>query len=248
MYVDESGDAGLTNSPTEYFVLSGIIVHESSWRTFIETLVQFRRTMRFAYGLPIRSEIHASEYINSKVFDIKRHDRLAILRNLLDELAKQSYLSITNVAVKKADKPPTYDVFDSAWRILFQRFENTLKFANFPGQHSSDHGIIITDATNGKKLTKIVRRMAVHNYIPSMYELGSSRNVPILRVIEDPHGKDSRETLPIQAADVCAYFLMQSLKPNSYIKRQGAHNYFTRLDNICNKNANRSHPQGVKIL
>ena len=39
MYVDESGDTGLVNSPTAYFVLSGIIVHESNWRQFLNHLV-----------------------------------------------------------------------------------------------------------------------------------------------------------------------------------------------------------------
>ena len=47
MYVDESGDTGLANSPTRYFVLSGIVVHESRWREFINALVAFRRTLRF---------------------------------------------------------------------------------------------------------------------------------------------------------------------------------------------------------
>lgn len=29
MYVDESGDPGMLVSPTRYFVLSGLVVHES---------------------------------------------------------------------------------------------------------------------------------------------------------------------------------------------------------------------------
>ncbi len=28
MYVDESGDMGLVNSPTRFFVLSGVVIHE----------------------------------------------------------------------------------------------------------------------------------------------------------------------------------------------------------------------------
>jgi len=30
-YLDESGDTGLVNSPTAYFVLSCVLVHESNW-------------------------------------------------------------------------------------------------------------------------------------------------------------------------------------------------------------------------
>ena len=28
MYIDESGDTGTNNSPTQYFVLSAIVIHE----------------------------------------------------------------------------------------------------------------------------------------------------------------------------------------------------------------------------
>src|SRR5437868_7043701 len=66
MYVDETGDSGLIGSPTAYFALSGIIVHESDWRQFIDTLIAFRRTMKATHGLPVRSEIHSSEFIASK--------------------------------------------------------------------------------------------------------------------------------------------------------------------------------------
>src|SRR5690349_6787456 len=132
MYVDESGDSGLVNSPTRYFCLSGLILHESSWRVFIDQLIDFRRAMKSVYGLPLRQEIHASEFINGKPIDIARHLRLAILRNALDELASMSFLSVTTVIVDKQNKPATYDVFNNAWGTLFQRFENTLKWGNFP--------------------------------------------------------------------------------------------------------------------
>ncbi len=249
MYVDESGDTGLTNSPTRYFCLSGLVVHESNWRAFVQTLIDFRRVIKIAYGLPVRTEIHASEYINHKILNLARYQHLAILRNLLDELAKLKTISITNVVIDKQGKPPTYDVFEWAWKTLFQRFENTLNYGNFPGGHRTDHGMVVTDATNGEKLTRLVRRMAVHNHIPHdpYYGMGT-RNVPMVRIIEDPHGKDSKDTLPIQAVDVCAYFLMQRFKPNGYIRKNHAQNYFDRLLQVLNTNASRSHPLGIVVL
>ena len=125
MYVDETGDTGLVNSPTRYFALSGLVVHESRWRDFIKVLIALRRTLKSVYGLPVRSEIHAAEFINASAaqcFGLPRHVRLAILRNTLDELAKLNYISITHVIVDKHGKPPDYDVFQSAWGVLFQRF------------------------------------------------------------------------------------------------------------------------------
>jgi hypothetical protein len=246
MYVDESGDSGLTGSPTSYFALSGIVVHETKWRDFINRLIAFKKTLREVYSLPVRAEIHASEFVNSRVFQLKRHDRLAILRNAIDELAKIEHISITNLIVDKTNKAADFDVFDVAWRVLFQRFENTLKYGNFPGQHRTDYGLVITDATAGHKLTKIVRKMSVFNHIPNNQAFGpGSRNIPILKIIEDPFGKDSAQTLPVQMADVTAYFLHQRFKPNSFIQRQRAYKYFDRLQPVLNVHASRTDSLGI---
>jgi hypothetical protein len=249
MYVDESGDTGLRGSPTRYFALSGIVVHELRWRRFIDRLISFRKTMRRVHGLPVRGEIHASDFINHRAFNLDRYVRLAILRNALDELATLSYISITNLIVDKRGKPADYDVFQSAWGTLFQRFENTLVNGNFPGGHAADRGIIITDAVSGTKLTRLVRKMAVFNYIPHDPRYGGgARNVPIVRVIEDPHGKNSAETLPIQMCDVAAYFLHQRFAPNAYIKRKHAEHYFDRLKPVLNRRASRFNRLGIVVL
>jgi hypothetical protein len=249
MYVDESGDTGLARSPTRYFALSGIVVHESRWRDFINVLIAFRRTLKSVYGLPIRGEIHANEFVNHRPYNLERYIRLSILRNCLDELAKMDYISITNIIVNKVGKPGNYDVFDSAWGTLFQRFENTLLNANFPGGHRNDHGILITDATGGRRLDRLVRRMAVFNYIPHDPRFGGgSRNVPIQRIIEDPYGKDSADTLPIQMCDISAYFLLQRYAPNSYIRKQRAQTYFDRLGPVLNRRASRYNRLGIVEL
>lgn len=244
MYVDESGDTGLTNSPSRYFALTGIVVHESDWRDFISQLLAFRKTLKSVYGLGVRTEIHSSEFMRKPVDGLTKYARLAILRNTLDEIAKLPNISITSVIVDKLGKPVEYDVFQNAWGVLFQRFENTLHFANFPGKHSEDFGMVLTDATAGGKLTRMVRRMSVFNPIPSSFG-GASRNIPIRKIIEDPHGKDSKDSLPVQMADVCAYFLLQRFAPNGYVQRKGAHNYFDRLKPVLNVHATRTNSLGI---
>jgi hypothetical protein len=250
MYVDESGDAGLVGSPTSYFALSGLVVHESRWRDFINQIIAFRRTMKAVYGLPLRTEIHASEYLRRPpVLNMQKHVRLAILRNFLDEIAKMDFVSITNVIVDKAGKTPAYDVFENAWRALFQRFENTLRYGNFPGNHRNDFGLVLTDATDGGKLQRLVRRMAVYNPIPHQAWAGpGARNIPILRVIEDPHPKNSKDSYPIQACDTCAYFLAQSFKPNKFARKSGAQNYLSRLVPVLNLRASQNNPLGIVRL
>lgn len=249
MYVDESGDTGLVNSPTRYFVLSGLVVHESQWRQLLESLVSFRKRLKDIYGLPIRAEIHASEFIGSRVFNLERFVRLAILRNTLDELAKLNFISVTNVVVDKTGKPPNYDVFNSAWITLFQRFENTLQYGNFPGGFRNDQGMVLTDAIAGQSLMRLVRKMAIYNPVPNAGGPGSGvRNLPIRRIIEDPHSKDSRDSLPVQMCDVIAYFLSQKLRPNSYIERTRSSDYFDRLQPILNRQASRTDGQGIVRL
>ena len=39
MYVDESGDIGpVAKSPTRYFILSAIVIHEMKWRDILHDL------------------------------------------------------------------------------------------------------------------------------------------------------------------------------------------------------------------
>jgi hypothetical protein len=203
--------------------------------------------MKDVYGLPVRAEIHAVKLLRHSEFNIPKHQRLAILRNYLDELAKLNSISITSVVVSKTGKPAGYDIFGSAWRVLFQRFENTLAHGNFPGGYKRSYGTVFTDATNGMALSKLMRKMGVYNPIPNRSGFGY-RDIPILRVIEDPSERDSVHSLPIQACDVVAYFLHQKLKPNSYVRRQRAISYYDRLRPVLNTRASMTDPLGIVRL
>lgn len=249
MYVDESGDTGRLPGSSQFFCLSGLVIHESEWRNLISALLAHRKVLRANYGLPVRAEIHASEYMQKGVFGLEKHIRLAILRNVLDEIAKFPSVSLTHVVVDKHGKPAGYDTLQAAWGTLFQRFENTLRAGNFPGQHSQDYGMVITDATAGTKLMRLMRRMAVYNPIPSTASYGGrTRNLPIVRIIEDPSGRDSAESLPIQVCDVAVYFLKQMLVPNAYIRKKHATEYFMRLKPVLNVKASRTDQLGIVRL
>jgi hypothetical protein len=150
---------------------------------------------------------------------------------------------------KKAGKPASYDVFEMAWKVLFQRFHNTMHHGNFPGAHRADFGMIFPDDTNGKKLTRLVRKMTVYNPIPNQAQYGQGyRQLPALKIIEDPHPKNSADSYFIQAADACAYFLMQRYAPNKFIRQNGATNYFNRLRAVLNLRAATAHGLGIVEL
>ena len=217
----------------------------------MERLVEFRRRMKVKYGLGVRDEIHAAEFIRGSAGKVMhRHERLNLLKNFANELAGIDYISLINVVVDKSGKPDDYPVFERAWRALFQRFENTLNHRNFPGpQNADDKGLAICDNTDAGRLTRLMRKMSAYNPIPNQDRFGpGSRNQPIKSIIEDPHLRDSRDSLMIQASDLAAYLLYQYHEPNSYFRRQGEKNLLKHLEPIMNKKAAPRHPLGVVML
>jgi len=252
MYVDESGDCGLVNSPTRYFVLTGLVVHELRWRTYLDRLVAFRRQIRQEYGLRLREELHAATLIISPgpLVRIKRYDRLAIIRAFANELATMADINLINVVVDKQKKTSGYDVFGMAWKALLQRFENTISHRNFRGPANPDEcGMIFPDHTDDKKLTRLLRQLRRYNPVPNRASLGSGyRNLILSRLIEDPNFRDSNHSFFIQAVDLAAFLLYQHLVPNAYMRKKSGQNYFNRLDPILCKFASSTDSQGIVRL
>lgn len=162
MYVDESGDSGLISSPTRYFVLSGVVVHELRWNEYLDRLISFRQRMKQKFGLLLREEIHSAHLINrpGDLVRIPRNDRLSIIRHLADEMASMTDMNVINVVVDKQGKAAGYDVVENAWRALVQRFSNTVSHRNFRGPANADErGLILPDMGNAKKVTHTIRKM-----------------------------------------------------------------------------------------
>jgi hypothetical protein len=249
MYVDESGDPGLNNSPTDFFVLSGLVVHELRWKESLEMIIDFRRDMRAKFALKLREEIHAAKFISSPgaLVRIKRHDRLTILRNFADLISTIPEINIINIVVDKRGKTSN-DVFELAWKALIQRFENTISHRNFPGPVNPDEkGMIFPDFTDTKRLQGLLRKMGAYNPIPNRYGSGY-RDLTISKIIEDPNFRNSETSYFIQAADVVAFLLYQYLKPNAYMKKKYGNKYFSRLDAVLCKVAAPKDPLGIVRL
>ena len=154
MYVDESGDSGHPKTQSPYFALSGLVVHELRWQIYLNQLIDFRHRIKQKFELKLREEIHAAYFISrpGDLVRIRRHDRLAILRHFADFLASAPDFNVINVLVEKQGKPADYDVFDMAWKVLLQRFENTISNHNFTGpRNPDDRGIVLPDHTDDKK-------------------------------------------------------------------------------------------------
>ncbi len=250
MYVDESGDSGKINSPTKFYILSAIVVHEKDWITFLNDLVSFRRNLKKTKGLLMKEEIHCSEFISKRVKfknNVSRTNRLDILKKCLDWLSSKPYLSVISVRVNKQNST---DPFLDAWTALLQRFENTLMHQNFPNSaFKTDSGIVISDDTDVIKLIKLSRKVRRINYIPNMGAIyqGGSRNLPMRFVIKDPIFRASSSSFILQMVDVVAYFVKQYYDPAKYVKQKGGRNWYSKLAPIINKKCTY-HTGNFKII
>jgi hypothetical protein len=117
----------------------------------LSELIGFRRWLKRRYKIFLEDELHHAELINKpsklavSLQSLKKHERLAILRHHADQLARLSDLSVINVVVDKATGklPDKEAVFRGAWYRLFQRFENTIQYRNFPGpKNPSERGLV----------------------------------------------------------------------------------------------------------
>lgn len=252
MYVDESGDCGLVNSPTRYFVLTAMVVHELRWQACLEQLIEFRRRLKARFALRLRDEIHAAHFIShpGELIRIPRNERLTIIRMFARELAALPSVNIINITVDKSGKAPGYDVFEMAWRTLIQRFENTITHRNFRGPANADErGMIFPDNTENKRITDLLRKMRRFNPIPNQPCFSQGyRNIGIGKVIEDPNFRDSDHSYFIQAVDLGAFLLYQLLAPSAYFRKKGASGYFKILDQVLCKVASSSDPYGIVRL
>ncbi len=258
MYVDESGDCGMPadGSPTRYFCLTGLVVHELRWRDTLADLRQFRHWLKRQYHVYLEDELHAADMLNkpSRVAPsfqlLAKHERLAIIRNFADKIASLADISLINVVVDKASgKVPDKDeVFRWAWYSLFQRFENTIRYQNFPGpKNADDRGMVFPDNTDGVKLKKHISAMRLRNRLKVTQQFGAFvyKDEPIKVIIEDPVMRDSRESYFIQAADCAAYLFKQSLEPSGYMKKHGGNAYFKRLEPVLCKHASMKDALGI---
>jgi len=201
-YVDESGDPGHNTSITRYFTLSGIIVADSNWRTFLDRIRVFRQGLRKDFGVTLKSDLRASDlWHNSGDFrklKLSYANRTRIFRRTAEFLRYSQEVAILTVSINKGSPqlPSTGKIGEIAWTMFFQRFENWLL-----GNQAL--GIVVTDEGHEKMTRMLSRKMKVYNPIPSHY--GGYYQAPLVKIIEDPFSRHSQYSYFVQLADISAY-------------------------------------------
>ena len=131
MYVDESGDPGNHIHSSPHFILSGLVIDQGDWMTFLNRLKTFRKHIKNTYGLNQRTEIHASELIRVQCLKeykkISKTNRINILRDYCTEIPNIfDTAKLINVCIDISQHPGV-DVFRLAWQRLLQRYDIFLK-------------------------------------------------------------------------------------------------------------------------
>lgn len=251
MYVDECGDKGMSHDSSRYFILSGMVVHESNWLEFGKAMSRAKHKAYNDYGLDTRLELHAKSMLGRSEKEyalISKHARVLLLRDILRaEAACTDFIRIINVVVDKEDKSYGFDVFTAAWDALINRFETTIRKSNFPADSSlvREHGLLVVDETDENALRKHVRQMRWNNMIPSKINPGGTYQNNLVSVIEDPMHRKSDNSIFIQLSDVNAYFLKQKIEPNTTMKKHNAQFFFEILEPVLLKEASRKDPLGI---
>ncbi len=230
VYFDESGDSGFSNSPSLYFSLAGLVIHEDRWLDFLNKLVDFRRHLKSTYSLPMRVELRANSLIHKKKefrkLSISRTDRLKIFKEALTFLDKNSgEIQVFAVVIDKQKvRRKNLDIRSVAWEYALQRVQNMLKA--FSDSDAEEHAAIFPDEGHHFLIKQLIRKMRRHHYVPSFYG-GPPLKVLAEHIVEDPNDRLSHESYIIQLADLSAYAAARyifhtSLVGADYWERVGA--------------------------
>jgi hypothetical protein len=250
VYADESGDPGLPGD-TEFFVISGLIIHESDWNEVFQRFLDLRRNLSLRYQIPQRIVFNAYDLVNGhKDFHHSRYGlkglrRFDLYRDILDFLSQLPQIHILNVFIRKQRiSDPNTDIFIWAWQLFIQRLHNSLDRGGYLCQ-DNDYGLLVTDRTHDDELRRLMRRMRAFNQVPSQYAGLSPRRILVTRMIDDPLPRPSAHSYFLQMADLAAYALARRDFPRPTLKKLGFEAYFDILDPVLLKAASGHDPQGI---
>lgn len=208
VYVDESGDPGINNSPTASYILSGLKVPAEHWHDAQRRLLAFRHRMRDHLGLKLSAEIHAAEFLGgAKVFHgLEARQRLRVALWLLRELVEVPGLSCHSVACLKQTQP---EPMKTCWRHLAADLTSS----------STGPLLLVADMGEAEAIKEAI--MAFRSAHPSQ-----------ALIIEDPFHRDSRHSYFLQAVDLVAYLQRQRHHPNALFRARQPEELFSTLDKV----------------
>jgi len=259
-YVDESHDK-------DKYCLSAIAIRHSDWKECFDKVREHRVNLKNDHGVYLSKEIHARDLVAGKgkisPNVIGKWQRSRIYFGLLQLVASLPQVWVFNVCLDTANYA---DPEMTAWDRLLNRIERTMleqenvelplrrKLASSAlfSMSSEEHekiaerlniyrarATVIADEGRELEITKALRKMHVHNYIPSQFGGWPggklAKNITTDRIIEDPVFKPSERSYFIQLADCVAFALLKrEVWPTPKIKRYGIDKMFDQtIASVC---------------
>lgn len=233
VYIDDSGDR-------TYGTFSALIIPAKNWRESLDLLIDMRRDFQRRYGMFVRKEIHARDFVagRGKVGSrsIPKGLRCEIFREILRTTLELPEAKMINAY---------YNLKLDAWA-----FERLINRINRQMEHLDSYATIYSDEGKAPRYTKIARKLRRNNPIPSRFGgwngvPGSLKDIPATRIIEDPQFIDSSQSLFIQQTDCSAYSLLKRERPFGRVMEYGLNEAFSELEPILIKQANKSDDLGI---
>src|SRR5215472_3799810 len=163
---------------TKLFVYSALIVDSGDWNDAFADIKQLRQELRRDHGIYMRQELHAWKFASGKgqIADrpVLKPERTDVFRKMLKFVA---------------DHGRFFKVISSVNTDEFFAFDRIINRINRTAEAYGQYTILICDEGQEVQFTRRLRKMRVHNPIPSdrgvWEDTGAvTKNIPVSRILE----------------------------------------------------------------
>ena len=231
IYIDDSRDEALC-------VFSALFIPAQEWKGDFAAVREFRGRLKRSDGIHVYKEFHAWKFVSG------RGDLGAVV-------TKWRRCGIFRETLKLVSELPGAKLMNAVFPVNREEhaFERMLNRINRNMHACDSQALLICDEGKEADYTRLARKMAVFNHIPSRYGqwhgTGSTKNIPIDRIIEDPFFKQSDKSYFVQLVDFCAYALLRRERPLPSKEKYGISSAFSILAPILIREANGRDREGI---
>ncbi len=245
-YIDESGDVGLTNSPTHYYCLTALIVHEDCWHNNFNSIKTMRAILRKRYSIKLDEELHATDLVAGQGVSFKYkldlNQRIDVFDRTTECIGKLENIKVFSVCIRKDELlRKDFDVLEFAWTLLATRIHYTINRLNGITKNR-DKVILIPDESQNMKIRKLLRKLRVFNPIWSSTK---KENIKLSSIIEDPLFSATKHSYFLQMCDMAAYV---SVAKSIKIKKFEPYKFnllYQKLDGILEKPVSKDNVEAM---
>ena len=218
LFIDESGDDGLAEKSSEFYILAGVAVEDIYWKESFWKLFQFRQTILQKYGLradEIKGEAifqHEGVLFNSGLFP---DDQKWICDRLIELICAELKVELYVMAKSKRaflrkhpqPMPNSTKIFrEETWRGYLSLYEEAL-FSKSREHGAIQTGLVFFDSNQEKHIRKLVREYT--------RKFDQQSEFPGAGLIEDVLFYNSKMSFFIQLADFLASVSLRIVRGRS---------------------------------